>query len=238
MRKPLYDIDAHIAEIYDQIMTTTADLAPIRRLIGARRGLRILEPFCGTGRLLLPLARDGHTVMGLDNAPAMLDRAAAKVAAQPEAVQARITLSQADVLQTAWPTGFDVALLGGNCLYELATPEEQAQVIAAAANALRPGGYLFVDNDHMEGELARAWYDPAFCKGVFPTGECADGARLVGSWRVIWYDAPRRLIRFERQMRITWPDGHVEERTYIQQKHPVSAHEVAGWLQDQGLVIE
>ena len=236
--EPLYDMDAHVVEIYEQVMTTTADLSLIRRCIGARRGLRILEPFCGAGRLLLPLARDGHTMMGMDNAPAMLDRATAKVAALPEAVQARITLSQADVLEATWPTGFDVALMGGNCLYELATPEEQVQVIAAAAKALRPGGYLFVDNDHMEGELDRAWYDPADCDGVFPTGECADGARLAGSWRVIWYDIPGRLIRFERQMRITWPDGRVGERTYIQQKHPVSAHEVAGWLTAHGLVIE
>ena len=86
-------------------MTTTADLALVRR------GLRILEPFFGAGRVLLPLARDGHTMRGLDNAPAMLDRAAAKDAALPEAVQARITLSQADVLQTPWPTGFDVVPL-------------------------------------------------------------------------------------------------------------------------------
>ncbi|HEY63475.1 MAG TPA: class I SAM-dependent methyltransferase [Caldilineae bacterium] len=234
----MYDLDAHVAELYDQLITTTEDIALIRRLIGPRKGLRILEPFCGTGRVLIPLALDGHTVVGLDRAQGMLSRAKAEVEALPPEVQERITLFQRDVLREPWPADFDLVILGGNCLYELATPEEQAQVIASAANALRPGGHLFVDNDHMEGELDRSWYDPPVCERVFPTGECADGTRLESRWRVIWYDAPRRLIRFLRQTRISLPDGSVVEREYIQQKHPVSAIEVTDWLTGQGLTIE
>jgi len=233
-----YDLDAHVAEIYDRLITTTEDIGLLRRLIGPRTGLRVLEPFCGTGRILIPLALDSHTVVGLDRAGGMLARARAKVRTLAPEVQERITLVQADVLRGAWPGGFDLVVLGGNCLYELATPEEQAQVIAAAAEALRPGGYLFVDNDHMEGELDRSWYDPPVREPVFPTGECADGTRLESRWRVVWYDAPRRLIRFLRQTRITLPDGSVVEREYIQQKHPVSAGEVADWLTDRGLRIE
>jgi SAM-dependent methyltransferase len=187
--------------------------------------------------LLIPLALDGHTVVGLDRAQGMLARARARISALPPEAQERVTCLPVDVLQETWPAGFDLVILGGNCLYELATPEEQIQVIAAAANALRPGGYLFVDNDHMEGELDRAWYAPAVCEGVFPTGECVDGTRLESRWRVTWYDAPRRLIRFLRQTRIGLPDGRVVERECVQQKHPVSAAEVAEWLAAQGLTI-
>jgi SAM-dependent methyltransferase len=233
----MYDLDAHVAEIYDQIMTTAADIALLRRLIGPRNKLRILEPFCGTGRLLIPLALDGHSVVGLDRASGMLVRARARISTLPPEVQGRVTCLQADVLREAWPTGFDVVVLGGNCLYELATPEEQAQVIAAATHALRPGGHLFVDNDHMEGALDRAWYAPAVCEGVFPTGQCADGTRLESRWQVTWYDAPQRLIRFLRQTHIHLTDGRVVERECVQQKHPVSAREVADWLTAQGLTI-
>jgi hypothetical protein len=41
----MYDLDAHVAEIYDQVMATEADLALMRRLIGPGNRLRILEPF-------------------------------------------------------------------------------------------------------------------------------------------------------------------------------------------------
>ncbi len=236
--RTVYDLDAHVAELYDQQITTTEDVALIRRLIGPREGLRILEPFCGTGRVLIPLAFDGHVVVGLDRAQGMLSRARAKARTLPLEIQGRVTLSRCDVLREAWPTDFDLVILGGNCLYELATPEEQAQVIAAAANALRPGGQLFVDSDHMEGELERTWYDPPMRERVFPSGECADGTRLESRWQVIWYDAPRRLIRLLRQTRISRPGGSIVECECIQQKHPVSAAEVADWLTGQGLTIE
>ncbi len=233
-----YDLDHHVAELYDQLITTTEDVGLIRRLIGGRGKLRILEPFCGTGRIAIPLALDGHTVVGLDRAQGMLARAEAKIRALAPDVQRRITLLQRDVLWEAWPKDFDLVILAGNCLYELSTPEEQARVIAAAADALRVGGHLFVDNDHMEGELERAWYDPPVRERVFPTGECADGARLESRWEVIGYDAPRRLIRLLRQTCISLPDGSLVEHQCIQAKHPVSAEEVGGWLEAQGLRIE
>ncbi len=234
----LYDLDAHVAELYDRLITDRDDIALIRRLIGPRKGLRVLEPFCGTGRILIPLARDGHTVVGMDNARAMLDRAAAKVGELAPEIRLRVTLLHRDVLRDEWPGGFDLVILVGNRLYELATPEEQARVIAQAAGALRPGGYSFLDNDHMEGELDRAWYDPPVREGVFPTGECADGTRLESRWKVVWYDAPQRLIRFLRRTRIIRPDGSVVVREYVQQKHPVSAAEVAGWLAESGLSLQ
>lgn len=234
----MYDLDPHVAEIYDKTETKTADVALIRRLIGRPQGLHILEPFCGTGRMLIPLARDGHAIVGLDRAQAMLDRAEAKLDALTAAERGRITLLRADILRDRWPGPFDLVILGGNCLYELATAEEQVQVIAAAAAALRRGGRLFVDNDHMEGELDRSWYDPSVEEGVFPSGECADGTHLDSRWEVTWYDATERLIRFRRTTRVTLPDGRFLEREVVQQKHPVSAGEVAGWLTDQGLVIE
>jgi hypothetical protein len=52
----MYDVDAHVAEIYDQVDTQTGDIALLRGFLGPARGLRILEPFCGTGRILIPPA--------------------------------------------------------------------------------------------------------------------------------------------------------------------------------------
>ena len=55
----LYDLGAHVAQLYDQIIREAEDIGLIRRLIGSRKRLRILEPFCGTGRIPIPLAFDG-----------------------------------------------------------------------------------------------------------------------------------------------------------------------------------
>jgi hypothetical protein len=130
-----------------------------------------------------------------------------------------------------------VVLLGGNCFYELATAEEQQACLTAAATALRAGGFLYVDNDHMEGDLNPAWQSAQPRTG-FPSGHCADGAAIESTLETIWYDAPQRLACFRRVTRITSSTGIVHQVESIQQKHPVSTGEVTAWLMDNGFIIE
>lgn len=235
-----YSLDAHIAEIYDQFVTERGDVELLLSLINSR--ISILEPFCGTGRILIPLAQAGHTLVGLDQAAAMLARLRQKLDRLPEEVQARVAVHQADVVAEAWPAGFDLVILGGNCLYELATPEEQEQVIRLAAASLRPGGYVYVDNDHMEGDLAPSWQKPG-ASPSFPTGACADGTRVESTIETVWFDAPARLVRFRRATQIHLPKSAAAPEQvfcteYIQQKHPVSQVEVQAWLERHGFRIE
>lgn len=233
----MYDLDPHIAELYDQQETYHDDVELIQKLIGPYGPRRILEPFCGTGRILIPLALAGHTVVGLDRSAAMLARARSKLAQLPPSVQQRITLIEAHVVHDPWPSDFDVVILGGNCFYELATAEEQQACIAAATTALRAGGFLYVDNGHMEGDLDPAWQSAQPRPG-FPGGRCADGTVIESTLETIWYDAPQRLARFRRVTGITSPTGIVHQVESIQQKHPVSTGEVAAWLTGNGFIIE
>jgi len=234
-----YDIDGHMGEIYDLHETQTGDMALLHRLIGADRPLRILEPFCGTGRILIPLALDGHELVGLDIAQAMLDRAAAKIAALPGDVGRRVRLVRTDAIADAWPGGFDLVLLGGNCFYELATPQQQEGCIASAADSLRPGGFLYVDNDHMEGDLHPSWRRVGVRRATrFPAEVCGDGTRMEGDAETLWFDAKARLWLARRGITVIFPDGRTIRREHIQQKHPVSFGEVAGWLGAHGLAIE
>jgi hypothetical protein len=77
----------------------------------------------------------------------------------PDDVQKRIQLQCADVTVETWPTEFNLVVLGFNCFYELATAEEQEFCIYRASRACKTGGYIYVDNDHMEGDLDTAWQD-------------------------------------------------------------------------------
>jgi SAM-dependent methyltransferase len=265
----MYDIDPHIAEIYDQSETYCDDVDLLLSLMNPGKldvrgsgaapniqfsGISILEPFCGTGRILIPLAQAGHTLVGLDQAAGMLDRARQKLACLSPAVHSRVTLCQADVITTEWLSGFDLVILGGNCLYELATPEEQEHVIRSAAASLKPGGYVYVDNDHMEGALDPSWQQSGVKPG-FPTGVCADGTRVKSTTETIWFDIHARLAKFRRTTRINFPgsggtvghrlpdhrlgtSGKGFEVEYIQQKHPISKGEVQTWLERYGFVIE
>ncbi len=225
----MYDVDPHIAEIYDQIETYADDVELIRNLIKNRRPLRILEPFCGTGRILIPLAQDGHSLIGIDQAKGMLNLARTKIVPQGSQVTARIELIEANAISCDWPRDFDLVILGANSFYELATPEEQEQCIISANRVLNAGGWVYVDNNHMEGDLDESWQKPGVEEG-FPTGTCRDGTRVTSTKETIWFDVHKRLVRFRRCTKVITVDGNSFKQEYIQQKHPVSADEVKGWL--------
>jgi SAM-dependent methyltransferase len=232
-----YDIDEHIAELYDRMEADHSDLEFIRQLIAPHRPIRILEPFCGTGRILLPLVLDGHRGFGLDSARGMLSRARAKARQLPLRLQQRVQLRRMDVVSEEWPKGFDLVILGNNCFYELATAEEQERCICLAAESLHPGGAVYIDNDHMEGDLDPSWQEtePAL---AFPSGLCADGTYLESTMQTVWFDAPKRLATLRRRTEVVFTDGHTLEREYLQQKHPVSVQEVQTWLLAHGFTIE
>ena len=69
-----YDVESHIPEIYDQEETQTRDLKSIMKLLQNTNCGTILEPFCGTGRILLPLAEESYEIVGIDSSVGMLRR--------------------------------------------------------------------------------------------------------------------------------------------------------------------
>lgn len=228
-----YNINPHIVEIYDQQENYTDDVHLLLDLINGRGPLNIFEPFCGTGRILIPLARAGHHLTGLDQSGVFLNCCKEKL----RNIGKTALLIEGDAVGSSWPEGFDLVVLGGNCFYELANLEEQEGCILAAASALKPGGYLFIDNDHMEGDLSLEWRDTS-PRPCFPSGICADGVRLESTIQTIWFDVSARLVRFRRKTKTIFPDGHIIEHTYIQQKHPISTQEVRLALERFGLVVE
>ena len=69
-----------LAELYDlDVQDRTEDL-DFYRAMARRTGGPILELACGTGRVAIPLALDGHRVVGLDASAAQLDLARRKAA--------------------------------------------------------------------------------------------------------------------------------------------------------------
>ncbi|HEX5942312.1 MAG TPA: hypothetical protein VFY66_08535, partial [Anaerolineales bacterium] len=128
-------------------------------------------------------------------------------------------------------------ILGCNCFYELATADEQEKCIAQAFQSLKPGGHLFLDNDHMEGDLSASWQnigvvEPSFC------GKCLDGTAVENTRETLWFDVTHRLARFRRRIKVTFPNGSAVEQEYIQQKHPVGKREIQDWLEKHGFAID
>lgn len=164
------DAESRFARWYDLDQGSYNDDLPFYLSLAQRTGSPILELGCGTGRLVLALARAGHQVTGVDFAPAMLDRARSKVQQAEAQVAHRIELVEANFCHLALERRFFLAILAVNTLMHVADPGQQAQVLQRAFEHLLPGGVLALDLFHphpaslspAEGEvvLDRVLIDP------------------------------------------------------------------------------
>jgi SAM-dependent methyltransferase len=105
----------------------------------------ILELGCGTGRILLPLARAGHTIVGLDGSREMLERCHEKLRAEPDEVRARVTLHEGDVRAFDLDRRFDLVIAPFRVLQHMITQEDQLRLLGAVARHLAPGGHFGFD---------------------------------------------------------------------------------------------
>ena len=85
------------ARFYDLDYDSFQDDVPFYLGLAEHAGGPLLELGCGTGRLLVPLARAGFEITGVDLSEGMLQVARGKVAGLGRAAAGRIALVQGDI---------------------------------------------------------------------------------------------------------------------------------------------
>jgi len=139
------------AALYDyEYRRRRADVTFYREIARRRLGGpgRILELGCGTGRVTVALARDGHRVTAVDRSASMLDRLRSRVAALPPAAAARITPCEGDLRSFDVPDrgeGFPLIIAAFNVLEHLYTRGEIDACLRRVAAHLAPGGAFVFD---------------------------------------------------------------------------------------------
>jgi SAM-dependent methyltransferase len=134
------------AVLYDWEYRRRRDDVRFYGTLADERGGPILDLGCGTGRLMLPLLRAGHVVVGVDRAPAMLARTTARLRRLAPRVRRRALLLRADLrrLPIARPR-FQFAIAAFHTIQHLATDAELNRFFAAVSRVLRPGGWFAFD---------------------------------------------------------------------------------------------
>lgn len=113
------------------------------------KGLRVLELACATGRVTLPLAAAGHSVLAVDSHPDLLailkGRLDGKELGCPTAAS-RVEVQQADLLRFSTEERFKAVCLMSAAITKF-DPEQQRRVLRHAAAHVAPGGMLIVSTD-------------------------------------------------------------------------------------------
>ncbi|MGQ9786656.1 MAG: class I SAM-dependent methyltransferase [Anaerolineae bacterium] len=106
----------------------------------------ILELGCGTGRLVLPLARAGHRVTGLDSSAEMLDSAQERLRAA--GLVGHVTLVQGDLRRFEIAERFALVILSANTFMHCHDTQEQLACLECIHRHLHSGGRLVIDLTH------------------------------------------------------------------------------------------
>jgi SAM-dependent methyltransferase len=172
----------------------------------------VLELACGTGRITLPLAREGFAVVGLDNEPEMLRRAEQLRGGAGSETRQRLSYVNADMMTWRSDTPFDLILIPCASLSHIHELDDQISLFRQCYQNLRPGGRFvvelsmpnmaaFVDSFHIPPR--------ALVEIDIDTTDESDGTRLVRR-KTITYSSHNQLAKM-RFLYEKFKDGRAVE---------------------------
>ncbi len=133
------------AALYDHEYRRRRDDVRFYRACAEKLRGPILELGCGTGRLLVPLLRDGHSVVGVDLSTEMLDRCRERIAQLNPDARARAQLHVADFRDLDLGQRFPIIFCPFNAFMHLYTRDDVERFFSSVKRHLAPGGRLLFD---------------------------------------------------------------------------------------------
>jgi SAM-dependent methyltransferase len=135
------------AKYYDGAYAAKQDLLelPFYLELAAQSAGPVLEIACGTGRILLLIARRGVTIHGVDNSQPMLEILKKNLAAEAESVRRQVTLHEGDMREFSLGGRFPLVIIPFRPLQHMYTVRDQLSALARAAHHLTNDGILAFD---------------------------------------------------------------------------------------------
>jgi len=205
-----YEEYAVTADLYDYVVPyrTRADIDFFVEAARASGG-PILEVGCGTGRVLIPTARGGTDIVGLDLSPHMLQVCRERLKNEPEAVRSKIRLVQADMRHFDLGKTFKLVTLPFRPFQHLTTVDDQLSCLQSIHRHLVRGGRLILDlfNPSLEMLVADN-LELEF--GDEPEFTTPDGRHVIRRQTICSRDYANQVNQIELIYYVTHPDGRKE----------------------------
>jgi len=202
---------------------------PFWRRVAAAADGPVLELGCGTGRVTVPLARAGVSLVGIDLSAPMLERARTRLRRARLAGRARLV--RGDIRHLPFePATFALVAAPYGILQSLVRDRDLAATLNAVTAALRPGGRLVME---LVADLPawREYREETKLRGWRPGGRAH--LTLVESVR---QDRRRSLTIFDQEF-IERRGGTVSRRRFALAFRTLSVSQMARRLERAGLHV-
>jgi len=205
-----YDDHNFVAEFYDHVVPYRERKDIDFWVEMARQwGGPVLEVGCGTGRVLIPTAKAGISIVGLDMSSRMLSICRRKLSHEPEEVRSRVQLVEADMRGFDLGRQFRLVTTPFRPFQHLITVQDQIACLTSIHRHLAEGGKLVLDL--FNPLLSRLVDDRYLQEGdADPEFTMPDGRRVVRRQRVVSRDLFGQVQNIELIYYVTHPDGRQE----------------------------
>lgn len=145
------------AKYYDGAYGAMRDLtdAPFYLDLAKESGGPVLEIGCGTGRVLLPIAREGIEIHGVDNSGPMLGILKESISREQPGVRRNVTLHAGDMREFRLHRKFPLVIIPFRPMQHMHTVNDQLRALTSAAAHLAEGGTLAFDVFYPKFEVLR-----------------------------------------------------------------------------------
>jgi SAM-dependent methyltransferase len=234
--------DIIMAELYDKLSSEFYDYHAKRGDIeffvnyALESGGPVLELGCGTGRVLIPTARAGVSITGLDLSGEMLKLCRAKLEKEPEEVRARTTLEKANMSKFDLRRRFALVTITFGPFNNLLTVESQLACLDCIHKSLKPGGRLVFDVFLARPEELIIQEETPVVSGR-PPFLMPDGRSVT--WSLYQnVDYQHQIVHEKLVYDVVYPDGHAERLIYPETIRFFLRFEVEHLLARAGFSIE
>ena len=225
---------AAIADLYDHVGFYRA-LRDVDFYLDAAResGGPVLELGCGSGRVLIPTARAGIEITGLDLSARMLAVCREKLAD----IQAHVHLVEGSMIAFDLGRSFRLITIPFRPFQHLLTAEDQLACLVCIRRHLAPDGRLIFDlfNPSLDAIVTRPIGVETDHEPEFTT---PDGRRVVRCHKIVAQDRFRQIGTFELIYDVTHPDGRTERLIHAFQMRYLFRFEAEHLLARAGFEIE
>lgn len=229
---------AEVAELYDYVVPY-ATREDVDFYVDEARAVNgpVLEIGCGTGRVLIPTARAGVAIVGLDGSTSMLDRCRTKLHAEPADVQARVDLHTGDMRAFDLGRTFALVTIPFRPFQHLLTVEDQLACLACIHRHLEQRGRLILDlfNPSLD-YLANRPVGVIMPEGSPTT--LPDGRQLERSFQILEQNRFTQVNRVELIYDVTHTDGRKERQVHSFGMRYLFRYEAEHLLARSGFVVE
>jgi SAM-dependent methyltransferase len=201
---------ARFPSLYDLLHSDNLSDVPLYQRL-SKGSDPVLECGIGTGRVAIPLARDGIVVHGIDNSPEMLAALQEKLNSEPANVRARVHSYQLDMCSFALGESFKliyVPFMSFNYLLGIT-----AQL--ACLHSIRAH---LTDNGSLVMELMsfyREWFHNDGIPRFIVRRTDPHTRKSTEVFRVTRFDPSTQIVEHDRHYRSLSPEGHIEEERVV-----------------------